>query len=141
MDPLYKPYRFTPHYYETDAMGIVHHSNYIRRFEDTRLDFLAQAGYPYERMEEEGLMIPVRGVSVEFKNAVRFGDNVEIMPTIKEFNGFNLKVTYTVKNADTGILCATGTSEHFFTDKNLRPVRTKHKYPDVYKVFYDALEK
>ena len=42
------------HYYETDRMGVVHHSNYIRWMEETRVAFLDAAGWPYERMEQEG---------------------------------------------------------------------------------------
>ena len=39
-------------YYETDQMGIVHHSNYIRWFEDARVDFLEKVGFSYAKMEE-----------------------------------------------------------------------------------------
>ena len=35
-------------YYETDKMGIVHHSNYVRWFVEARMDFLAKIGYPYD---------------------------------------------------------------------------------------------
>ena len=34
-------------YYETDGMGIVHHSNYIRWFEEARVDLLEQLGFGY----------------------------------------------------------------------------------------------
>lgn len=47
------PYIRNVAYYETDQMGIVHHSNYIRWFEEARIDFLAQIGLPYSKMEEE----------------------------------------------------------------------------------------
>ena len=33
-------YEHTINYYETDRMGIVHHSNYIRFFEEARIDYL-----------------------------------------------------------------------------------------------------
>ena len=41
-------------YYETDGMGIVHHSNYIRWFEEARVDLLEQLGFGYDRIEEAG---------------------------------------------------------------------------------------
>ena len=50
-------------YYETDQMGIVHHSNYIRWFEDARVDFLEKVGFSYAKMEEIGIMIVVLGAS------------------------------------------------------------------------------
>ena len=51
--PPIEPYERTAHYYETDRMGIIHHSNYIRWFEETRIHYLDKAGYPYSEMEKE----------------------------------------------------------------------------------------
>ena len=124
-------------YYETDQMGIVHHSNYIRWFEDARVDFLEKVGFSYDKMEELGVMIVVLGASCEYKFSARFGDRVIIIPKIAEFNGFKLTVTYRVLNKADGTLLATGETKHCFTDLNLKPVRTKKDYPDIYKVFSD----
>ena len=41
-----RPYSRRVYYYETDKMGIVHHSNYIRWFEEARVDLIEQAGLP-----------------------------------------------------------------------------------------------
>ena len=90
------PYERKAFYYETDQMGVIHHSNYIRWFEEARVDFLEKAGFSYKRMEDMGVMIPVLGASCEYKNAVRFSDTVIIVPKIKEFNGFKMTVTYRV---------------------------------------------
>ena len=136
----FKPFYRKANYYETDKMGIIHHSNYIRWFEEARLDFLEQAGFPYGRMEEIGLQIPVLSVSCQYKTAVRFNDTVCIKMRIEEFNGFKFTITYTVTNEQTGELHATGETSHFFVDGNLRPVRTKNKYPDIYNVFFEALQ-
>ena len=46
MTPL-KPYERSVFYYETDKMAIVHHSNYIRIFDEARVDYLQQAGIPF----------------------------------------------------------------------------------------------
>ena len=53
-----QPYLRRVHYYETDQMAIVHHSNYIRWFEEARLDFLNQIGLNYRAMEEQGIGRP-----------------------------------------------------------------------------------
>ena len=42
-------------YYETDKMGVVHHSNYIRFFEEARCSFLEASGLPYDMLEEKGI--------------------------------------------------------------------------------------
>ena len=40
---------FPVRYYETDQMGVVHHSNYIRYFECARNTLMAEGGYPIEQ--------------------------------------------------------------------------------------------
>ena len=57
-----KPYLHRVQYYETDMMGVVHHSNYIRWMEEARIDFMDQLGFPYARMEAEGVLSPVKSV-------------------------------------------------------------------------------
>lgn len=46
-------------YYETDKMGIVHHSNYIRWFEEARIDWMRHCGISYREMEKQGIIVPV----------------------------------------------------------------------------------
>ena len=48
-------------YYETDLMGIVHHSNYIRYFECGRHQFLLDVGLPITELEKSGIMMPGPG--------------------------------------------------------------------------------
>lgn len=134
------PYERTAYYYETDKMGIVHHSNYIRWFEETRVYFLEKCGYPYRKMEEEGVMIPVLSASCEYKNAIRFDETVLIDLKVTEFNGFKMTVTYTVTGKDDGVLKAVGETRHFFVDSSLRPIRVKKEHIGIYNVFNDYKE-
>ena len=53
-----KPYVHKVHYYETDQMGVTHHSNYIRWMEEARVAFLEEAGRGDERREREGIRSP-----------------------------------------------------------------------------------
>ncbi len=61
-------------YYETDRMGVVHHSNYIRFLEEARCEMLAAHNMPYSAFEEQGVMIPVLGVNCDYKSHVTFDD-------------------------------------------------------------------
>lgn len=135
-----KPYKRGVYYYETDKMGIMHHSNYIRIFEETRVDFLNQVGMPFDKIEALGIMMPVLSVESHYKYPLRFGDSFEVYPCITKFNGATLSITYTIKNAETGDICAVGNSSHCFTDMNMKPIRTKRNYPEVYRVFADYVE-
>lgn len=136
---MFKPYERETFYYETDQMGIIHHSNYIRWFEEARIDFLKQIGIPYDEMEKRGLLIPVLGVSCQYKKAFRYGDTFQISMKIPEFKGVKFRVVYEVHNKVTGQLHATGTSEHGFVDKGLMPVNIKKQFPDIYEVFVSGV--
>lgn len=136
------PYTRKVYYYETDKMGIMHHSNYIRIFEETRVSFLNQAGMPFENIEAAGVLMPVLSVECRYKRPLRFDEPFAVYPKITKFNGTTLFLSYRIISRLTGELCAEGSSSHCFTDTELRPVRTKLKFPEIYKVFadYDGFE-
>ena len=73
-----KPYCRKINYYETDQMQVVHHSNYARYLEEARLDLMEQAGLPYDRLEELGIIIPVLELHDYYTYALHFGDTIEI---------------------------------------------------------------
>ena len=127
-------------YYETDKMGVVHHSNYIRFFEEARCQFLKDANLPYDMLEEKGIMSPVLGVSCKYKRHVTFGDTIQIETSIKEFSGVKFTVQYKVYNKNTGELCIEGESNHCFTDSNLKPLNMKKHHPDIYENFMSLVE-
>ena len=127
-------------YYETDKMGVVHHSNYIRFFEEARCQFLKDANSPYDMLEEKGIMSPVLGVSCKYKQHVTFGDTIQIETSIKEFSGVKFTVQYKVYNKNTGELCIEGESNHCFTDSNLKPLNMKKHHPDIYENFMSLVK-
>lgn len=133
-------YRHKVQYYETDQMKVVHHSNYIRWFEEARTDFLEKSGFSYAWMEEQGIIIPVLSVSAEYKAMVHYGEDILIKPTVTEFNGVKLLLSYEVRQDRTGELTTTGTSSHCFLDREYRPLRLKKEFPQVYMMFASCLE-
>lgn len=135
-----KPYRRRAYYYESDRMDIVHHSNYIRWFEEARVDLLIQIGCPFEEIEKRGLMSPVLSVSAEYKYPVKFGDEFEVRGRMTKFNGCQYLVKYEVFNLTSGKISCIGESSHCFTDVNLKPVRLKKNYPDIYEKFMTILD-
>lgn len=135
-----QPFKRNVHYYETDQMGIVHHSNYIRWFEEARTDFLNQIGLPYAEIESRGILVPVLFAACKYKKAVRFDDDVLIHLKITFFNGIRFKVTYIVDDANNGDVFATGETEHGFVNCNMVPVRMKKEYPDMYRLLAAYVE-
>jgi acyl-CoA thioester hydrolase len=129
-----KPYKRTAMYYETDQMGIIHHSNYIRWFEEARLDYLNQINLNYSGLEELGIMIPVLSVNCEYKYAVRFNETVYIIPVIETFNGVKMQISYQILDAATNKIRTTGISTHCFVTKDMKPVNMKKYFKDIYDI-------
>lgn len=132
--------RITVEYYETDMMGIVHHSNYIRYFETARNDFFRAIGYPYERIEEEGMFVPVLDVSASYKVPAVFGEELSIFCSITKMGHASFEVEYEVRNAQDGTLHVTGTSRHGFTDKSFKPLPLKKRAPHILEIFQEAMK-
>ena len=80
-------------YYETDQMGIVHHSNYIRYFECGRIAMLDQVGLPMHKIEEMGIMLPIISVDCRYRYPARLGDRLRIVTYFEELP----RVKFTVK--------------------------------------------
>lgn len=127
-------------YYETDQMQIVHHSNYIRWFEEARLGALKALGMPYDLLEQRGILLPVLSASAVYRMAFRYGDTFSVHTKIVKCNGLKMEIVYEVYNKRDGILSTTGASSHAFLGKNMKPVRLKRDYTDIYECFLQAVE-
>ncbi|MBQ7718491.1 MAG: acyl-CoA thioesterase [Clostridia bacterium] len=125
-----KIYEHKVKYYETDKMGIVHHSNYIRWMESARMDLFEQMGFPFARLEEMGAISPVVSVSCEYKSPTKFDDKIGIKVEVEEFKGVRLFLKYTVFNAETNVTAAIGHSSHCFVDSDNKPVVLKKHFPE-----------
>lgn len=121
-------------YYETDQMGIVHHSNYIRWFEEARTDMLRQIGIGYGEMERRGIASPVLEVSAKYRTMTRFEDIVVIRVDVIEFNGITLRLAYRIEDKETGEVRCTGESRHCFLDKTGRPLSLKRSHQEIYEI-------
>lgn len=131
----FQRYEHRVQYYETDQMGIVHHSNYIRWFEEARIDWMRQAGVSYRELERQGVISPVLSVSAEYRTMVHFDDVVEIDVRIRKFNGIILELEYEVKDKETGELRTKGESRHCFLGRDQKLVSLKKDYPGIYEAF------
>lgn len=122
-------------YYETDMMGVTHHANYIHWMEEARIDFMDRIGFPYRRMEAEGVLSPVKSLQVNYLKPSTFGDEVDITVSVKDFNGVIITIRYDMRLSGEKIF--TGSSEHVFLDRDGKFVRMKKVMPE----FCEAIEK
>lgn len=134
-----EPYLHTVQYYETDKMGITHHSNYVRWMEEARIDFLRQIGWSYDKLEETGISSPVIGIDGKYKISTTFAEKISIAVRLVEFNGVKLTIGYSMTN-EKGENVFEGQSRHCFLGRDGRPLRLKKDYPDFYQKMSELVE-
>ena len=134
-------YKRTINYYETDKMGVVHHSNYIRFLEEARCRWIEVNNISMEKLEALGYTIPTLEIDCKYKYPVTSGDAILIEVKILEFNGVKMKIIYKVINKDTNKIIVEAWSTHCFTDRNLKPINIKKKNMEIYSIFESLVEK
>ena len=120
-------------YYETDKMGVTHHSNYIRWMEEARVEFLDKIGFGYKKLEEDGIISPVIGVECEYKSPTTFNDLVEIKVGVEEFEGVKLVIKYIMTNLNSKEIVLKGITKHCFLSKDNKPIILKKAFPKLDK--------
>ncbi len=97
-------------FYETDAQGIVHHSNYLRYFEEARGELLRSRGLPYSLLRSMGYEVILVELSCEFKKVCHYDDLLEIHVRVEDINKYFFTFSYQVR-VD-GELRALGKTKH-----------------------------
>jgi len=120
-------------YADTDAMGVVYHTNYIKWFEVGRCELLRSIGYPYARLEEEGILLPVAECACKYKMPAVYDDMLEITARIAELKGATVTLEYEIRKQETGELLVTGSTKHAITDPGFKPIRLRDKNQGLYE--------
>ncbi len=133
------PYVHRVQYYETDKMGIVHHSNYIRWFEEARIDMLGQLGIGFDKIEARGIMSPILSVDCQYLQPVRFGEDVVITSEVTEFNGIRCTIRYEIRGKDDDGLRTKGKTSLAFLKADGTMLRMKKEHPDIYEILKNQI--
>lgn len=123
-------YKRKAQYHETDQMGIIHHSNYVKWMEEARVAFLDYVGLGYGKVEKLGIVSPVVGISLEYKKQVYFGDEVEIRVEVQKYNGVVMEFHYEFYNLTRGEICTNAASRHGFLRDN-KIVSLRRELPEL----------
>ncbi len=105
-------------FHETDAMGIVHHSNYLRFCEQARVQWLEDHDQPYTAYIDLGLHFAVTGVQLEYLRPARFDDRLRVSTWLEAVRGASLRMGYRITRDDE--LLVTGATEHAAVDEEGR---------------------
>ncbi|MCL2391521.1 MAG: acyl-CoA thioesterase [Oscillospiraceae bacterium] len=121
------------YYYETDKMGIVHHSNYVRWLEEARTEYFNSVNLAYVETERLGLMSPITDIALKYKYPTRYGETFTVKMKLTKYSGVRFQVTYIVVNQDGNVLLE-GESSHCFVDANLKPVSLARAIPERHEL-------
>ena len=124
-------------YYETDQMGIVHHSNYIRYFECGRVAMLKDLGLPIENIEEAGVMLPVVSVECRYKVPARLGETLKIISMIDEVPRAKLVIRTEIFNSSGQLVCEGQVVLGFINSLTRRPVRCPDSLVKVFEEHFN----
>lgn len=119
-------------YYETDQMGIVHHSNYIRYFECGRMAMLDEVGLPMHKIEEAGIMLPIISVECRYKFPAKLGDKLRVVTYFNELPKARFTVMTEIYNQDDKLLVEGSVSMGFIDSKTRRPIRCPQMLLDIF---------
>lgn len=108
-------------YAETDQMGVVYHGNYAQYFEMGRVEWLRNMGVSYKWMEENGIMLPVVSLTINYKKPARYDDVLRVKTIFKNQSSVKIEFDYEIYN-DMNELLTTGYSMLVFVNmKSGRP--------------------
>ncbi len=118
-------HRLRTRFAETDAMGVVHHAAYLPYLEEARVEYLRAIGHPYDSVRsgdaDDAREFPVLEVSVHYRQALHFDDEVDVSLRIGAVRGATFQIAYLLAVADAER--ATAVTVHGSVDGNGRPAR------------------
>lgn len=126
-------------YYETDRMGVTHHSNYIRFFEEARVFFMDKINLSYKSLEDAGIIMPVLSVDCKYLKSSGYDDVLEIHTSLSSAASSKASFYYKAVNKATGETVCEGSSSHGFLTSNFRPLNLKRTHPKLYTALVNSL--
>tara|TARA_B110000444_G_C18847396_1_gene603035 strand:- start:3521 stop:3919 length:399 start_codon:yes stop_codon:yes gene_type:complete len=121
MKYLSEPFRVK--YSDTDQMGFMHHSNYLRFFENARISWLRDLGVSYKKMENDGIIMPVVSSSLKHIKPSFFDDELFIEIILIKPPKASLEFLYKIFNQDSELICKGSTKLAFLSSKTQKPIR------------------
>ncbi len=124
-------YKMRTWYGETDQMGIIHHSNYIRYFEAARCDFMRATGLSYAEVEAKGIMMPILDVASHYISPLYFDEEVTIKVSLFEEPKVRIVFYYQIINSQGKVANIGTTTLGFMHSDSRRPTRAPQWFLDM----------
>lgn len=137
-------------------MGVVYHANYLNWFEIGRTEMIRQLGFTYRAMEEEGILLPVVDLDIQYKSPAHYDDLVTVFTRITTFTPLRIHYEYEVRRLDEeerellvslangagelpGDKLVTGATRHVWVNRSWKPARLDKSVPKLYDALRSSL--
>jgi len=114
-------YTFRVMYPDTDQMGTVHHSNYVKYYETARWELFRSIGISYHSVEEAGYMLPVITMSFKFLKTTHYDEQLTVKTTLKAVKGVRIWFTYKLYNEQNELINEAETELAFVRRDDWKP--------------------
>jgi acyl-CoA thioester hydrolase len=104
-------------------MGVVYHGNYTQYFEIGRTEWLRKYGISYKQMEDEGIMLPVISLNINYKKSARYDDVLKVKTQLKKTPTATIEFDYEITNENGEILTTGNTVLVFINKKRNKPIK------------------
>lgn len=118
-------------------MGYLHHGNYALFFEEGRTELLRGFGLSYRKMEDEGILLPLRDMSIRYIKPVLYDDEVIIRTTLTQLPTAKLSFEYEMFDESGEKLSEAGTTLVFTDAKSRKPIRAPGYFLDLISSFFE----
>ncbi len=123
-------------YGETDQMGYVYYGNYAQYLEVGRVEALRSLGFPYRKLEEEGIMLPVRSLNITYHAPAFYDDPITVRTSIAEMPTARIRFTYHIHNVAGALLTEAETVLVFVDKVTMRPRKAPAAFYEAMKKFF-----
>ena len=120
---IYTTQEIKVRYCETDQMGIVHHSNYLKFFEFARIEWLEKLNTPYHEIEKNKIILPVVNCEIKFLKPLVFGDTFKVIVQCTKKPTSSIEFSYKIFNNSGEKTTEGKTLLAFLNSDSMKPIR------------------
>lgn len=130
-------YKTRVRYADVDQMGVVYYGHYLPYLESARTELLREGGYPYSRMEAEGIFLPVTECLCRYKGSARYDEEISVESSLAYVKNASIKINYTVRN-EAGKVILTGHTIHPFIDREWKIMAIPEEIREMLSEFVEG---
>ncbi|MEA3337228.1 MAG: thioesterase family protein [Chloroflexota bacterium] len=125
-------------YAETDAMGIVHHSQYIVWFEVGRSSYMRNSGFSYADLEKAGFFFRIAEIGARYGSPAVYDELLLIRTWLKKLDSRGLTFSYAVVrpavsgDVEEGQVLVTGFTRLICTDFDGQIRRLPQQFREIF---------